>query len=218
MGGAPTNAFIHELAFEELPAEVVAQDNRGVLDLIGVAVSGRQTELSRIVHDFAASQMGASTGGARPLFDGRRASVTGAAFAGASTFDSFDAHDGHRLTKGHAGVAVLPACRFAEQNAIDGREFVTCLVLGYEIATRAAWCCTRPRATTPRALVAPRSARAFGSARTRRVMRLVSPSITAAQPDDALHRPSDHEGRPVRALAGVSAACLAADGYRRPPC
>ena len=46
---------------------------------------------------------------ARILFDGRRASLAGAAFAGAATIDALDAHDGHVLTKGHAGVAVLPA-------------------------------------------------------------------------------------------------------------
>lgn len=48
-------------------------------------------------------------GPARPLLDGRVASVAGAAFAGAAAIDSFDAHDGYALTKGHAGVAVLPA-------------------------------------------------------------------------------------------------------------
>src|SRR3989441_714353 len=121
--------FVHGLQFRDLPPGVVAQAKRclidliGVavsgrqtklsrivheIDLIGVAVSGRQTKLSRIVHDFAVSQMGASTGGVRLMFDGRRASVTGAAYAGASTIDAFDAHDGHRLTKGHAGVALLP--------------------------------------------------------------------------------------------------------------
>ena len=29
--------------------------------------------------------------------------------ANAATIDSFDAHDGHKLTKGHAGAVVLPA-------------------------------------------------------------------------------------------------------------
>ena len=45
---------------------------------------------------------------ARMLFDGRRVSPVGAAMAGAATIDSFDGHDGHVLTKGHAGAAVLP--------------------------------------------------------------------------------------------------------------
>jgi len=32
----------------------------------------------------------------------------GGAFAGGTTIDSFDAHDGHALIKGHASVVVLP--------------------------------------------------------------------------------------------------------------
>ena len=84
------------------------------------------------------------------LFDGRRASIAGAAFTGASTIDAFDAHDGHRLTKGHAGVAVLPALlAYLDGNpsrTVDGAEFITCLCLGYEIATRAGMAL---HATTP---------------------------------------------------------------------
>jgi 2-methylcitrate dehydratase PrpD len=47
------------------------------------------------------------------------------------------------LTKGHAGVAILPALLAllddtgGSSASVDGREFLTCLVLGYEIATRA---------------------------------------------------------------------------------
>ena len=139
-----TLRFIHELSFADLPAPVVHQARRCLLDLIGVAAAGRQTELSRIVHGFALRQMGASEGGARLVFDGHRASAAGAAFAGASTIDSFDAHDGHPLTKGHAGVAILPALLAvadAEGLIDDGRlvgtELLTALVVGYEIAIRA---------------------------------------------------------------------------------
>jgi 2-methylcitrate dehydratase PrpD len=73
------------------------------------------------------------------MFDGRRASPAGAAFAGATTIDSFDAHDGHVLTKGHAGVVVLPTLLAMVDSgaACDDREFITALVLGYEVATRA---------------------------------------------------------------------------------
>jgi 2-methylcitrate dehydratase PrpD len=137
-------AFIHQLRFADLPSDVAHQARRCLLDLIGVAAAGRQTELSRIVHGFAVRQMGASEGGARLIFDGRRASAAGAAFAGASTIDSFDAHDGHPLTKGHAGVAILPAVLavadaegLGPDHGFDGAELLTALVVGYEIAIRA---------------------------------------------------------------------------------
>ena len=59
-------SFVHDLGFDDLPAEVVAQAKRCTRDLVATA-------------------------------------------AGGMIIDSFDAHDGHLLTKGHAGVAVLPA-------------------------------------------------------------------------------------------------------------
>jgi 2-methylcitrate dehydratase PrpD len=135
-------AFARELTFADLPRDVVKQAQRCLLDLIGVAAAGSRTSAATIVNGFAAMQMCGRDPGARMLFDGRRVSIAGAAFAGASTIDAFDAHDGHRLTKGHVGVAVLPALlAYFDGGALrtrnDAQEFITCLCLGYEIATRA---------------------------------------------------------------------------------
>ena len=74
------------------------------------------------------------------LLDGRRVSPVGAAMAGAATIDSFDGHDGHVLTKGHAGAAVLPgllAFADAAERPIPGGDFLAALVVGYEVAIRA---------------------------------------------------------------------------------
>src|SRR5260221_1877706 len=159
--------FIHGLRFADLPDAAITQARRCLIDLIGTAAGGCTTETSRIARNHAVRHFGAGSGiGARLLFDGRRASPIGAALAGGLTIDSLDCHDGHVLTKGHAGVAVLPALlayidggiapaerrRAAPRRSppggrrraaplrgepIDGREFLTCFVLGYEIATRA---------------------------------------------------------------------------------
>jgi 2-methylcitrate dehydratase PrpD len=130
--------FARTLAYGELPADVVDQAKRCLLDLIGIAAGGSRTPGARIVAHYAATQLGGHT---RILLDGRGAGVAGAAFAGASTIDALDGHDGHVLTKGHAGVAVLPALLAYIDGgmapAIEGRQFLTCFVLGYEIATRA---------------------------------------------------------------------------------
>jgi 2-methylcitrate dehydratase PrpD len=135
-------SFVRGIAFADLPAEAVQQAARCLLDLVGVAAAGTRTRASGIARLYAASQLCGRDESARILFDGRRSGIAGAAFAGATTIDAVDGHDGHALTKGHAGVAILPAllalCDAASrQRAIDGREFLTCLALGYEIATRA---------------------------------------------------------------------------------
>jgi 2-methylcitrate dehydratase PrpD len=134
-------SFVREIAFAHLPSEVVLQATRCLLDLIGVAAAGTPTRASTIVRSYAASQLCGRDETARILFDGRRAGIAGAAFAGATAIDAVDGHDGHALTKGHAGVAILPAllalCDGTAARSFDGREFLTCLTLGYEIATRA---------------------------------------------------------------------------------
>lgn len=131
--------FILDFSFDDLPDDVVRQAQRCLLDLIGVAAAGSRTAASSIANNYAASHLAGSERESRIVFDGRRASAAGAAFAGATTIDAIDAHDGHALTKGHAGVAVLPALlAYLDQGVEhDGREFVACLTLGYEIGTRA---------------------------------------------------------------------------------
>jgi 2-methylcitrate dehydratase PrpD len=135
--------FARELEFDALPDDVVRTALLCLTDLIGVAAAGARTPAAAIVNAYASTQMCGRDREARILFDGRHASLAGAAFAGAATIDAIDAHDGHVLTKGHAGAALLPALLayvdggVGQGKRIDGREFVTCLVLGYEVATRA---------------------------------------------------------------------------------
>src|SRR5213594_2168373 len=134
---ADVPAFVRGLSFDHLPVDVVASAQRSLLDLIGVAAAGSRTRAAAIANSYAATQLCGSDRSARILFDGRRTGQAGAAFAGASTIDALDGHDGHVLTKGHAGVAVLPALLAAVDGGAecDGAEFLTCLVLGYEIGT-----------------------------------------------------------------------------------
>ncbi len=142
---ADVPAFICGLAFSDVPHDVVAQAQRCLQDLVGVAAAGSRMPGAAIANAYAATQLCGRDRDARILFDGRRAGLAGAAFAGATTIDALDAHDGNVLTKGHAGAALLPAllalvdgARASDRPAaMDGREFLTNLVLGYEIATRA---------------------------------------------------------------------------------
>ena len=136
------HAWLIETTFDDLPDDVRRAATRCLLDLAGTGAAGATTQLSRIVRDHALQQFGAGPGapGARLLFDGRPASPAGAALAGGMTIDSVDAHDGHVLTKGHAGAAVLPgllALVDAADRPPNGRELLTLLVLGYEVALRA---------------------------------------------------------------------------------
>lgn len=129
------NSFIHQLTLEQLPEAVIQNACTCTLDLLGVGTAGHQTRLSKIMSDFVTAQM---PGDIPLMFSDKTASLAGATLFGGMLIDSIDAHDGQALTKGHVGVAILPALlALAEQEELDGPEFITALVIGYEIATRA---------------------------------------------------------------------------------
>jgi 2-methylcitrate dehydratase PrpD len=204
--------FAHELGFGDLPKAVIIQSRRCLQDLVGVAAAGATTELARIVRSF----------------DGRRASAAGAAFAGASLIDAFDAHDGHALTKGHAGVAVLPtllALGDAEE-AVDGRELLTALVIGYELATRAGMALHATATDYHTSGAWNALACAFLTARRLGLTRTQTrEAIGIAEyhgPRSQMMRCIDHptmvkDGSGWGAFAGVSAGYLAADGFTGAP-
>jgi 2-methylcitrate dehydratase PrpD len=132
-------AFIHRTDHPDLPVEVVHQARRCLLDLIGVAAAGTGTSLSKILRDHASRHAGGSRQTSGLLFDGRRVGAAHAALANAGTIDAMDGHDGHRLAKGHAGVAVLPAV-LALMDGAPGRvmgDLLSALVVGYEVCLRA---------------------------------------------------------------------------------
>ena len=219
---------VHDLAWTDLPDEAAAQAERCLLDLAGVAAAGARTELARVARNFAARQLAASQGGAPLLLDGRRASPSGAAYAGAALLDSFDAHDGHPLTKGHIGVVVLPTILAVADSGIEieGRELLACLVLGYEIATRAgialhATACDYHTSGAWNALgCAAVAARLLGLSRaaTREALGIAEYHGPRSQMMRCIDHPTMlKDGSAWGALAGVSAAYLAADGFTGAP-
>lgn len=148
MSAAPIGLadFIHQSNYAGLPDEVRHQMRRCLLDLVGVAAAGTATPLSRILRDHAHHHTPGGADAPRLLFDGRRVSAAHAALANAGTVDSMDGHDGHRLAKGHAGAAVLPAAlAFLDgpetsvgPDARSTHDLVAAVAVGYEVALRAA--------------------------------------------------------------------------------
>ncbi|MBS1270375.1 MAG: hypothetical protein MAG794_01330 [Gammaproteobacteria bacterium] len=140
---ADIHRFNFGIEWELLPVTVQKMARRCLLDTLGVALAASQTEAAAISARFALSQLGATSGSRSSLigFDGG-CSAAGAALAGGLLVDSLDAHDGHRLTKGHAGASVIPALLSLSSHLshqgrmISGKTFLEALVVGYEIALR----------------------------------------------------------------------------------
>ena len=103
--------------------------------LLGVAAAATSTPLARIALEFVRNQY---PGRQALLFAEGQASSAGSALYGGWLIDALDAHDGHVLTKGHAGVAILPGLlSLPETQGLSGRRFLGELAIGYEIAIRA---------------------------------------------------------------------------------
>lgn len=223
-------SFVHDTDVDDLPAHTVDRARWLLLDLLGVAAAGARTELSRIVRDHAVAHFGAGPGavGVPMLFDGREVSPAGAALAGGMTIDAIDAHDGHRLTKGHTGCGLLPSVLafHAAQGIDEWDDLLTALVIGYEVGTRAgiALHATASDYHTSGAWIsvgcALVGARALGLDTDR-----TAEAIGIAEyhgPRSPMMRVIDHptmlkDGSGWGAMAGTSAAYLAADGFTGAP-
>lgn len=218
--------FILSLRYQDLPGHVIDDAVRALVDTLGVAIGGSETALSRIIHDHAAEQFGGES--ASLWQDGRKVSVAGAALANGMTIDALDAHDGHKLAKGHIGCGVIPAAlALAEaEGRLDAHTFLTSVVIGYEIGTRAGIALHRSASDyhTSGAWVALATA-ALG-ARTLQLGKIATKEALGIAeyhgPRSQMMRCIDHptmvkDGSGWGAMAGVSAAYLARDGFTGAP-
>ncbi|TBX29163.1 MmgE/PrpD family protein [Nioella sediminis] len=130
------------LAGQDMPQSALNMAATLLIDTVGVAAGAARMEAGRIARDhaFAFHGAGAPEHAAHMMFDGRRASIPGAAFAAATQIDNLDAHDGLNPTKGHIGCAVVPTLfAFAEARPeLSARDALSALVMSYEVAARAA--------------------------------------------------------------------------------
>ncbi|MDQ3456597.1 MAG: MmgE/PrpD family protein [Actinomycetota bacterium] len=224
----PVIEFVHDLALDDLPTAVVGRMRACLVDLLGVAAAGHRTRLSAVARGHAVQYMRGADRTARLLFDGRAVSPLGAAFANAATIDAMDGHDGHRLTKGHAGVAVLPAALslVTENPATALGDLLTALVVGYEIAFRAG--AVLHRSTSD--YHSSGSWNAIGAAAVAARLLALNPAETAhalgiaeyQAPRAPMMRCIDHpsmvkDSSAWGAEAGVSGALLAAGGFTGAP-
>jgi 2-methylcitrate dehydratase PrpD len=129
------------IAEPDVPASARSVAALLLIDTLGVSAGAIDLEPSRIAREFAVDFHAApKTENAAPiLFDGRMASIPGAAFAGATQIDNLDGHDGFNPVKGHIGCAVVPALfAFAQSMPeLTARAALDLLAMSYEIAGRA---------------------------------------------------------------------------------
>ena len=214
----------------DLPPEVLDMAATLLVDTLGVAAGAATLPVGRIVRDHAVAHMGCGVPGqgAHLLFDGRVASIPGAAFAMASQIDNLDAHDGWNPSKGHISCALVPVLlAFAEARPdLAAPEALAAYVRAYEIAGRAAVALHGSVSDyhTSGAWNALGAA-ALGC----RLMRSDAATLRHALGIAEYHGPRSqmmreiatptmlHDGSGMGAMVGASAALLARDGFTGAP-
>ena len=133
--------FVLRRGTADFPEAVLTSASLVFLDTLGITIAAGPMAAGQIARDAAYMLYGAGQEeySARMLFDGRRVSLAGAAYAAATQTDNLDGHDGYNPTKGHIGVAVIPAlAALAESRPnLSGRDALAAVVVGYEVAGRA---------------------------------------------------------------------------------
>jgi aconitate decarboxylase len=127
------------LTLAAVPTEVIAHLKTCLLDSIGCGLFGTRQPWGRVVSDVAIDLSG---GGAASLFARReRVSPADAALANGTAIHGFELDDAHVASSLHPGSVALPASlAIAEVEGASGEQFLTALVVGYEVGLRLGVC------------------------------------------------------------------------------
>jgi aconitate decarboxylase len=133
-------AFVANLTYERIPAEVRERIKLLILDSLGCALFGAELEWSRILMQTLTAvdtSRSASVWGTN-----MRLSPPHAALVNGTLVQSFELDDVHRQGVLHVGAVTLPPLlAIAELKAgMSGREFVRAAVAGYEVGPRVGMC------------------------------------------------------------------------------
>ncbi|WP_417553590.1 MmgE/PrpD family protein [Marinomonas fungiae] len=131
------------LTYKDIPNHTKRLVKSSLLDILGIIAASTKNITNKNIRNFASVYYSSAPKLSRILFDGCSVSPLGAAWAGGFAADSLDAHEGHFLSKGHAGATVVPGLlalvdAYADQGRdITGEEFLTLLTIAYETSLRA---------------------------------------------------------------------------------
>jgi len=131
--------YATELRFEDLPPMVIAHAKKLILDIVANAIGGYAWMDSGPPIIAGVRHLNRDRTGATVLATGEPMAPEWATLANGSMAHSLDYDNHHARGVIHAGSSVV-SCALAagEETGADGRELITAVVIGYEIACRLA--------------------------------------------------------------------------------
>ncbi len=127
--------FVAAARFEDLPAAIVHEAKRSLLNIIGTGISGARDETVEIA--LRALSRFSGRADATVIGRGERIDALGAAFLNAASANVSDFDDTHAPTVIHPSAPVAPVLfALAELRPVTGAELLLGFALGVEIACR----------------------------------------------------------------------------------
>lgn len=127
-------AFVAEAELKDIPDFVVERATVSLIHNLAVAIAGRSRE--HVAHIMAKRHWNAPAESTL-LHDGTKVSVEGAVFANGALMHARSQDDTHAGSTSHPGTPVIAAAlAIAEAESRTGAEFLTAVILGYEILGR----------------------------------------------------------------------------------
>lgn len=126
--------FVVGTNFKDLPADVVHETKRIILDTIGCAIGGFSLDRGKIVVALARELGGKHE--ATVLGTGDKVSCSNAAFANADLANALDADEAFLNFTHIANVPVVAALAMGERTMASGDQVVTAVALGFDVCAR----------------------------------------------------------------------------------
>ncbi|HWP35112.1 MAG TPA: MmgE/PrpD family protein [Thermodesulfobacteriota bacterium] len=127
--------FIGKTTYDTLPPDVHEMAKLCFLDWLGAAIAGTGALPTDIIVDLVGEMGGKEEATLIPT--GGRSSSLWAALVNGAASHVVEMDDVHRTGLVHPGVAVIPAAlALAEREGSSGRDLLTAIALGYEVAIR----------------------------------------------------------------------------------
>lgn len=126
--------YVRNMTFEQLSNEVIQYTKLCILDYYSSLIKGKDTIPVQMMSAVMSELGGDSQASA---ITGFRTSVTNAAFVNGGASHAIELDDVHKASIVHAATVILPAVlAIAEWKKLTGKEIITAVVIGYEIAFR----------------------------------------------------------------------------------
>ncbi|MFB3886501.1 MAG: MmgE/PrpD family protein [Thermodesulfobacteriota bacterium] len=130
--------FASGLTYSQLPNEVIEYGKLIILDTVGCGIYGSKVPWGRMIADYV-RDMG---GNKKATVWGSKFKTTApnAALANGTMVHGFELDDFHWGLHGGSVIITAALATAEEQGGINGKQFITAIVAGYEVGTRIAAC------------------------------------------------------------------------------